>query len=88
MDGYRVLELASSVDVLQGQATWRDDGGDAAEYATPKDLALRCKSAPLCFLSANFQSVHDVGILLTAIVGSALVADLLVLTLAGCYRPT
>ncbi len=47
MDGHRVLELDSNVDVLQGQATWRDDSCDAAEHATPKDLVLRCKSAPL-----------------------------------------
>lgn len=35
----------------------------------------------LCFLPANFQSVHDTGILLTAIIGSAVLADLFVLPL-------
>ena len=33
----------------------------------------------LCFLPANFQSIHDVGVLLTAMVITALAADLLVL---------
>ena len=35
----------------------------------------------LCFLPANFQSIHDVGILLSAIVVTALIADLFVLPL-------